>query len=126
MIVRLWTTRVDKTRIAEYEENERKRSMPIFNGFRPMRIPSSFALRIPARTRSRIKSDSSFAIEPISVRKSRPRNAAQVPSFNADRSQSLASLDRFKGIATNLHATVVIQHEPRDINKLPIFTTSAQ
>jgi|HubBroStandDraft_5_1064220.scaffolds.fasta_scaffold360309_1 hypothetical protein len=30
MIVRLWTTRVDKTRIAEYEENERKRSTPMF------------------------------------------------------------------------------------------------
>ena len=30
MIVRLWTTRVDKTKIAEYEENERQRSTPMF------------------------------------------------------------------------------------------------
>ena len=30
MIVRLWATRVDKTRIAEYEENEKKRSAPMF------------------------------------------------------------------------------------------------
>ena len=30
MIGRLWTTRVDKTRIAEYEENENSRSTPMF------------------------------------------------------------------------------------------------
>lgn len=30
MIVRLWTTRVAKDRIAEYEENERSRSVPMF------------------------------------------------------------------------------------------------
>jgi N-acyl homoserine lactone hydrolase len=49
-----------------------------------------------------------------------------VPSFNTDRSQSLSSLARFKDIARNLHAIVVIQHEPRDIAKLPIFPASAQ
>ena len=43
-----------------------------FIGARPIRTPSSFALRIPARTRSRIKSDSSSAIDPIRVKKSRP------------------------------------------------------
>ena len=30
MIIRLWTTRVDQSRIAEYEENERNRSTPMF------------------------------------------------------------------------------------------------
>jgi len=30
MIVRLWRTRVEKSRIAEYEENERNRSSPMF------------------------------------------------------------------------------------------------
>ena len=30
MIIRLWTTRVDKSRIAEYEENEKNRSTPMF------------------------------------------------------------------------------------------------
>lgn len=30
MIIRLWTTRVDPSRIAEYEENERNRSTPMF------------------------------------------------------------------------------------------------
>jgi hypothetical protein len=49
-----------------------------------------------------------------------------LPSFNTDRSQSLASLARFKDIARNLHSIVVIQHEPRDIAKLPIFPASAQ
>lgn len=44
-----------------------------------------------------------------------------VPSFNYDRAQSLASLDRFKKIAANLKATVVIQHEQNDIAKLPKF-----
>lgn len=49
-----------------------------------------------------------------------------VPSFNTDRAQSLASLDRFRKIARNLHATVVIQHEAADIDKLPRFPAFAQ
>ena len=49
-----------------------------------------------------------------------------VPSFNTDRAQTLASLDRFKKIATNLHATVIIQHDARDIGKLPAFPASAK
>ena len=49
-----------------------------------------------------------------------------VPQFNVDRAQSLASIDRFKGLAKNLHATVVIQHETGDIGKLPAFPNFAQ
>jgi glyoxylase-like metal-dependent hydrolase (beta-lactamase superfamily II) len=49
-----------------------------------------------------------------------------VPASNYDRAQSLASLDRFKQIAKNLHATVVIQHEEADIDKLPRFPAFAQ
>jgi len=49
-----------------------------------------------------------------------------VPSFNSDRAQSIASLDRFKQLAKNLHATVVIQHEEADIDKLPRFPAFAQ
>jgi len=48
-----------------------------------------------------------------------------VPSFNANRADTLASLDRFKKLAANLHATVIIQHEPADIAKLPIFPKAA-
>jgi len=49
-----------------------------------------------------------------------------VPSFNTDRAQTLASLDRFKKIAANLHATVIIQHDARDIGKLPAFPVAAK
>jgi N-acyl homoserine lactone hydrolase len=48
-----------------------------------------------------------------------------VPSFNADRAQTLASLDRFKTLAANLKATVIIQHEAADIAKLPAFPAAA-
>ena len=49
-----------------------------------------------------------------------------VPTFNTSRHETLASLDRFKAIAKNLKATVVIQHDPRDIDKLPAFPTAAK
>ena len=48
-----------------------------------------------------------------------------VPGFNTNRADTLASLDRFKKMAANLKATVVIQHEPADIAKLPAFPASA-
>ena len=48
-----------------------------------------------------------------------------VPSFNTNRADTLASLDRFKKLAANLHATVIIQHEPGDIAKLPAFPKAA-
>jgi len=49
-----------------------------------------------------------------------------VPSFNTDRADTLASMDRFDAIARNLHAKVIIQHEPDDIAKLPPFPEAAQ
>jgi glyoxylase-like metal-dependent hydrolase (beta-lactamase superfamily II) len=49
-----------------------------------------------------------------------------IPSFNTDRAASLASLDRFKQIARNLKATVIIQHDQRDIAKLPLFPAMAK
>jgi glyoxylase-like metal-dependent hydrolase (beta-lactamase superfamily II) len=48
-----------------------------------------------------------------------------IPSFNTNRADSLASLDRFKKLAANLKATVIIQHEPGDIAKLPAFPKAA-
>lgn len=50
----------------------------------------------------------------------------QVPTYNTDRADTLASIDRFKQIAANLKAKVVIQHEPADVAKLPIFPRSAR
>jgi N-acyl homoserine lactone hydrolase len=48
-----------------------------------------------------------------------------VPSFNFDRAQSLASLDRFKTIEKNLRATVIIQHDVTDLKKLPVWPAFA-
>lgn len=49
-----------------------------------------------------------------------------VPRFNTDRADTLASLDRFKKMAAALRATVIIQHEPADVAKLPAFPRAAE
>jgi N-acyl homoserine lactone hydrolase len=49
-----------------------------------------------------------------------------VPAFNHHRGDTLASLDRFKKAAANLNATVIIQHDARDVNKLPAFPSAAK
>jgi N-acyl homoserine lactone hydrolase len=49
-----------------------------------------------------------------------------VPIFNTDRAETLASIDRFKKIAANLKATVIIQHDARDVGKLPAFPAAAK
>jgi N-acyl homoserine lactone hydrolase len=49
-----------------------------------------------------------------------------VPSFNYDRAQTLASLARLKKIAATLNATVIIQHDARDVEKLPAFPAAAK
>lgn len=49
-----------------------------------------------------------------------------VPPFNTDRSQSLASMDRLRKVAATLSATLVIQHDPADIARLPAFPAAAE
>ena len=49
-----------------------------------------------------------------------------VRAFNFDRAQTLASLERMKKIAAGTKATVVIQHDARDVDKLPAFPASAK
>jgi N-acyl homoserine lactone hydrolase len=49
-----------------------------------------------------------------------------VPTFNTDRAQSLASLDRVKKIVAGTKATVIIQHQARDVDKLPVFPAAAK
>jgi glyoxylase-like metal-dependent hydrolase (beta-lactamase superfamily II) len=49
-----------------------------------------------------------------------------IPTWNTNRADSLASLDRFRKIARNLDATVIIQHDPRDVAKLPVFPEFAK
>jgi N-acyl homoserine lactone hydrolase len=53
-------------------------------------------------------------------------DANGVPGFNYDRAQTLASLERIKLIEKNLKATVIIQHDPRHIGKLPAFPAAAK
>jgi len=49
-----------------------------------------------------------------------------VPWFNVSRADSLASIDRFKKLAANFKATVIIQHDARDVNLLPAFPAAAK
>ncbi len=49
-----------------------------------------------------------------------------VPTFNTDRAATVASLERFKKIAANRRATVILQHDARDVGKLPAFPLAAR
>ncbi|MFL5378236.1 MAG: MBL fold metallo-hydrolase, partial [Myxococcales bacterium] len=49
-----------------------------------------------------------------------------VPGFNYDRAETIASIERLKQIEKNLKATVIIQHDPRDVSKLPAFPNAAK
>ena len=49
-----------------------------------------------------------------------------VPGFNFHRADTLASLERFRTTAANLKATVIIQHDARDVGKLPVWPTVAK
>jgi glyoxylase-like metal-dependent hydrolase (beta-lactamase superfamily II) len=53
-------------------------------------------------------------------------NSNGVPLFNVDHTHTVGSMDRFKKIAANLKATVIIQHDQRDVGKLPVFPASAK
>ncbi|UVC07519.1 N-acyl homoserine lactonase family protein [Rhizobium sp. TH2] len=48
-----------------------------------------------------------------------------VPSFNHDRADTLASMERLTGIAKSLDAILIVQHDAADIAKLPAFPKSA-
>ncbi|WP_131114688.1 N-acyl homoserine lactonase family protein [Lichenihabitans psoromatis] len=48
-----------------------------------------------------------------------------VSPFNASRSDSLASIDRILGIMRATHATLVIEHDPGSVAKLPVFPAGA-
>jgi N-acyl homoserine lactone hydrolase len=49
-----------------------------------------------------------------------------VPWFNFDRAATVASIERMKQMVANIKATVVIQHDMRDIGKLPAFPAAAK
>jgi glyoxylase-like metal-dependent hydrolase (beta-lactamase superfamily II) len=44
-----------------------------------------------------------------------------VPAFNYDRAQTVASMERIKKLAENLKATVIIQHDSRDVAKVAAY-----
>ncbi len=48
------------------------------------------------------------------------------PWFNYDRAQTVASMERIKKIASNLNAKIIIQHDARDVEKLPAFPAAAK
>ena len=49
-----------------------------------------------------------------------------VPWFNVSRADTVASIDRFKKLAAHHKATVIIQHDARDVSKLPAFPAAAR
>jgi len=49
-----------------------------------------------------------------------------VPTFNVNRADTIASIDRIKKIEKAHHATVIIQHDARDVGKLPAFPGAAR
>jgi len=49
-----------------------------------------------------------------------------VPTFNTNRADTLASFHRFNQMAKNLAATVIIQHDPRHVSRLPAFPKAAK
>jgi len=54
------------------------------------------------------------------------REKKSVPGFNTDRAQSVQSMDRLERILGETHAKLIIQHEPKDIAKLPAFPKAAE
>jgi glyoxylase-like metal-dependent hydrolase (beta-lactamase superfamily II) len=59
------------------------------------------------------------------VHSRRNYEVSDVSAGNLSRADTLASIDRFKRNAANLHATVIIGHEAADIAKLPAFPQAA-
>ena len=55
-----------------------------------------------------------------------PHASDGVPAFNFDRAETVATVERLKKIAANLKATIIIQHDARDVDKLPVFPASAK
>jgi N-acyl homoserine lactone hydrolase len=49
------------------------------------------------------------------------RRLRRVPAVNTERAVTLASFDRFEHLVENLHARVIVQHDPHDFHSLPKF-----
>ena len=62
----------------------------------------------------------------VGLRTGARRARVSIVSINFDRAATVASIERMKQIVANLKATVVIQHDMRDIGKLPAFPAAAK
>jgi glyoxylase-like metal-dependent hydrolase (beta-lactamase superfamily II) len=60
----------------------------------------------------------------VHFRENYDKNGA--PWFNHDRSQTIASIDRIKQMLANLKGQLIIQHDARDVGKLPAFPAAAK
>ena len=49
-----------------------------------------------------------------------------VPSWNTQRADSLASMDRLQTLAKTIGATIIVQHDPADLSKLATFPEASQ
>jgi glyoxylase-like metal-dependent hydrolase (beta-lactamase superfamily II) len=49
-----------------------------------------------------------------------------VPAFNFDRAQTLASIERLKKLVASQKAKLIIQHDARDVDKLPVLPEMAK
>ncbi len=74
----------------------------------------------------RLKSGNNFLLSGDAAHFRENYESNGVPAFNYDRAQTVASIERMKKIAANLNATVIIQHDLRDIGKLPAFPAAAK
>ena len=74
----------------------------------------------------RLKSGNNFLLSGDAVHFRENYESNGVPGFNYDRAQTVASIERMKKAAANLNATVIIQHDMRDIGKLPAFPAAAK
>ena len=74
----------------------------------------------------RLRSGNSFLLSGDAVHFHENYESNGVPWFNYDRAQTIASMERMKKLAANLKATVIIQHDMRDIGKLPAWPNAAK
>ena len=107
------TARAKRSRSTEGQRRVRRRHRRVAQTARPHARPSQPAGEVAGKGSVLLTGDLAH------FRENYESNG--VPTFNFNRAATLASIDRFKQIVENLNATVVIQHDPRDIDKLPAF-----
>jgi glyoxylase-like metal-dependent hydrolase (beta-lactamase superfamily II) len=84
----------------------------------PGHTPGSYALLL------RLKHKGAVVLSGDVVHFEGQFKTGDVPGFNTDRAQSLASMSRLQNLVKKLKAILVVQHDPDDIAKLPAFPNS--